>query len=183
MISAKPTTAWASVDEQGRLVIPPEAAARYGLKPGAKVRLDEGKTSMRLHRPVTQLRKIYIEPTVACNLECITCFRNDWEQPIGRMTEPTFERILAGLQELDPRPDVYFGGIGEPLFHPKTVEWVARVKQLGVRVELITNGTTLTESVSRKLVESGAGCSLGFAGWRFAGDVCRCAPGAGCRPS
>lgn len=155
MISAKSTTAWAEVDEQGRLVIPPEAAARYGLRPGAKIRLDEGENFLRLHRPVTQLRKVYIEPTVACNLDCITCFRNDWEQPIGRMTEHTFERILAGLQELDPRPDVYFGGIGEPLFHPKTVEWVARVKQLGVKVELITNGTTLTESVSRKLVESG----------------------------
>ncbi|PWH12579.1 MAG: hypothetical protein DDG60_12380 [Anaerolineae bacterium] len=155
MIPGKQTTAWAEVDAQGRLIVPPELAERYGLKPGAKIRMDEGDNFVRLHRPVTQLTKIYIEPTVSCNLDCITCFRNAWEQPLGRMSDETFERIFQSLQQLDPLPAVYFGGIGEPLFHPKTVEWVARVKQLGVKVELITNGTTLTEKISRKLVESG----------------------------
>jgi MoaA/NifB/PqqE/SkfB family radical SAM enzyme len=108
-----------------------------------------------MHRPVTHLTKVYIEPTVACNLDCITCFRNAWEQPIGRMTDETFERILAGLKELSPIPSVYFGGIGEPLFHPKTVEWIRRVKELGVKVELITNGTILTEKKARQLIDVG----------------------------
>ena len=142
-ISTKPTTAWAEVDGQGRLVLPPEVATNYGLVPGAKVRLDEGENFVRMHRPVTHLTKVYIEPTVACNLDCITCFRNAWDQSIAPMSEDIFEHILAGLKKLDPIPDVYFGGIGEPLFHPKTIGWIARVKELGVRVELITNGTML----------------------------------------
>ena len=154
-ISTKPTTAWAEVDESGRLVLPPEVARQFGLLPGSKVRLDEGHNFVRMHRPVTQLTKVYIEPTVACNLDCITCFRNAWEQPIGRMSEETFERILAGLKRMSPIPDVYFGGIGEPLFHPKTVEWVRRVKELGVKVELITNGTILTEKIARQLIDAG----------------------------
>ena len=154
-ISTKPTTAWAEVDESGRLILPPEVARQFGLLPGSKVRLDEGHNFVRMHRPVTQLTKVYIEPTVACNLDCITCFRNAWEQPIGRMSEETFERILAGLKRMSPIPDVYFGGIGEPLFHPKTVEWVRRVKELGVKVELITNGTILTEKIARQLIDSG----------------------------
>lgn len=145
---------WAEVDGQGRLVLPAEIAKQYGLKPGARVRLEAGKSSIRLHRPVTHLTKVYIEPTVACNLDCITCFRNSWEQPIGRMDEETFEHILAGLQEFSPIPDVYFGGIGEPLFHPRTVEWVRRVKKLGVRVELITNGTILTEKIAKELIDA-----------------------------
>ncbi len=155
MISTKSTTAWAEVDENGRLVLPPEVAEQYGLHPGAKVRLDEGHNLVRMHRPVTQLTKVYIEPTVACNLDCITCFRNSWDQPIGRMTEKTFERFIAGLKELSPLPSVYFGGIGEPLFHPRTIEWIARVKQLGVKVELITNGTILNEKIARQLIDSG----------------------------
>ena len=155
VISTKPTTAWAEVDENGRLILPPEVARQYGLNPGSKVRLDEGHNFVRMHRPVTQLTKIYIEPTVACNLECITCFRNAWEQPIGRMTEETFEHIFAGLKELSPIPAVYFGGIGEPLFHQKTIEWIRRVKQLGVKVELITNGTILNEKISRQLIDAG----------------------------
>jgi MoaA/NifB/PqqE/SkfB family radical SAM enzyme len=154
-LSTKPTTAWAEVDENGRLILPPEVARQYGLAPGAKVRLDEGPNVVRLHRPVTHLTKVYIEPTVACNLDCITCFRNAWEQPIGRMTEATFERIFAGLQSLAPLPSVYFGGIGEPLFHQKTVEWIRRLKGLGAKVELITNGTLLNEDKSRQLIEAG----------------------------
>lgn len=154
-VSIKPTTAWAEVDQHGRLILPANVVSRYGLKPGTKVRLDEGNNFVRLHRPVTHLTKIYIEPTVACNLDCITCFRNAWEQPIGRMSEDTFAEIMDGLEALDPIPDVYFGGIGEPLFHPKTVEWIARVKALGVKVELITNGTTLTERKTRQLIDTG----------------------------
>lgn len=154
--STKSTTAWAEVDENGRLILPPEVAQRYGLNPGSKVRLDEGNNFVRMHRPVTHLTKIYIEPTVDCNLDCITCFRNAWDQPIGKMTEATFESILNGLKQMDPIPDVYFGGIGEPLFHPKTIEWIRRIKQeLGVKVELITNGTTLTEKKSRELIDTG----------------------------
>jgi len=154
--STKTTTAWAEVDETGRLIIPPEVARQYGLNPGSKVRLDEGQNFIRMHRPVTHLTKIYIEPTVACNLDCITCFRNAWEQPIGRMTDETFENIFNSLKQMDPAPDVYFGGIGEPLFHKKTVEWIRRIKQeLGVKVELITNGTILTEKISRELIDTG----------------------------
>ena len=155
VLSTKTTTAWAEVDEHGRLIIPPEVARQYGLNPGSKVRLDEGTNCVRMHRPVTHLTKVYIEPTVACNLDCITCFRNAWDQPIGRMTEETFENILNGLKKMDPIPNVYFGGIGEPLFHPKTVEWIRRVKELGVKVELITNGTILTEKKSRELIDAG----------------------------
>ena len=44
VLSQKPTTAWAEVDEQGRLILPPEVARQYGLNPGSKVRLDEGTT-------------------------------------------------------------------------------------------------------------------------------------------
>ncbi len=155
VISTKSTTAWAEVDENGRLILPPEVAQQYGLLPGSKVRLDEGTNFVRMHRPITHLTKIYIEPTVACNLDCITCFRNAWEQPIGRMTEETFESIFNGLKQMDPIPSVYFGGIGEPLFHQKTIEWIRRIKELGVKVELITNGTILTEKKSRELIDAG----------------------------
>ena len=156
ILSTKSTTAWAEVDENGRLILPPEVAQRYGLHPGSKVRLDEGNNIVRMHRPVTHLTKVYIEPTVACNLDCITCFRNAWDQPIGKMTDETFESIFNSLKQMDPIPSVYFGGIGEPLFHPKTIEWIRRIKQeLGVKVELITNGTTLTERKTRELIDAG----------------------------
>lgn len=155
MTSTKATTAWAEIDDQGRLILPADVASRYGLIPGTKVRLDEGNNFVRMHRPITHLTKIYIEPTVACNLDCLTCFRNNWDQPNGQMDEDTFRQILAGLGELNPVPTVYFGGIGEPLFHRKTIEWVAKIKALGGKVEMITNGILLTEKKTRQLVDAG----------------------------
>lgn len=154
-LSTKNTSAWAEVDAEGRLVLPPEVVERFGLKPGARVRVDEGENHFRLHRPVTQLTRVYVEPTVACNLGCITCFRNEWDEPMGRMSDATFASVLQGLRTLQPTPGVYFGGIGEPLYHPRTAGWVAQAKALGARVELITNGTTLTEEISRQLIEAG----------------------------
>ena len=146
---------WGTVDDEGRLVLPPEMAARWGLQPGAQVRLDEDGNSVRLHRPPTHLAKVFIEPTDGCNLDCLTCFRNAWEEPVGRMTDETFAAIYAGLEQLPTLPTVYFGGIGEPLFHPRTTTWIRQVKELGARVELISNGTTLTAKNSRKLIDAG----------------------------
>ena len=48
-------THWAEVDAQGRLVLEPDVAARYGLRPGARVRLDLDSNTVRMHRPVTHL--------------------------------------------------------------------------------------------------------------------------------
>lgn len=153
--SSAPASSWAYVDDAGRLVLPPETAAHLGLAPGAQVRVDAITNGLRLHRPVTHLAKLYIEPTTACNLLCRTCFRNAWEEPGGYMTDETFAAILDGLRMLDPPPIVHFGGIGEPLFHRRTIEWIAQVKQTGARVEMITNGTLLTEKRSRALIEAG----------------------------
>ena len=85
MITAKPTI-WAEVNAQGDLVIPRETAERFGLQPGARVRLEDDTNHVRLHRPVTHLAKVYVEPTIYCNLDCRTCIRNVWHEELGSMT-------------------------------------------------------------------------------------------------
>jgi len=153
--TAVTTTTWAEVDEQGRLVLPPETTARFGLRPGARLRLDTGDNDIRLHRPISHLAKVYVEPTDRCNIACLTCYRNNWEVEYGRMEDQIFERILDGLREVSPPPAVFFGGIGEPLTHPGIVDMIARVKELGARAEMITNGTLLTLERSKDLIAAG----------------------------
>jgi MoaA/NifB/PqqE/SkfB family radical SAM enzyme len=145
----------ATVDDAGRLVIPPELAARLGITPGAQVRLDEESYGGLLHRPVTQLAKVYIEPTSRCNLTCRTCIRNNWDEPPGDMSAGTIERIIAGLRSLPNPPQVTFGGFGEPLVHPQIAEMVRQVKSVAGPVELITNGILLTRELSRDLIHAG----------------------------
>ncbi len=154
MITAKPVS-WGEVDETGRLIIPAEIAAQYGLKPGARVLFEREAQGVRLHQPVNHLTKLYIEPSGRCNLDCVTCMRNVWVAPDEIMAAATFDQIVAGLPEFSPPPLVFFGGIGEPLMHPQLAEMISRVKALGSRVEVITNGTLLTRRLSLDLIEAG----------------------------
>jgi MoaA/NifB/PqqE/SkfB family radical SAM enzyme len=71
------------------------------------------------------------------------------------MSMATFGRLVEGLRAIESPPIVFFGGFGEPLFHPDIVEMVAQAKKVGCRVELITNGTLLTPQCSRALIDAG----------------------------
>ena len=52
---------WVEVDEQGRLILPPEVAEHYGIQPGAQMRLKESSKNLHLQGPITHLAKVYIE--------------------------------------------------------------------------------------------------------------------------
>ncbi len=145
----------AEVDSDGRLILPAEVSKRFGFSVGSKVRLDEDTTSLRLSRSSENLARVYIEPTNQCNLDCVTCVRNVWDEPPGRMSEEVFQSILKGIKAFQPTPMVFFGGFGEPLTHPRICEWVAQAHQAGSVVELITNGILLDEPVAQRLVEAG----------------------------
>ena len=143
------------VDDRGRGILPPEMVCRYGLKRGSKIYLENGRDGVGLGVSRDRVAKVYIEPTNRCNLECRTCMRNIWDEPLGQMEEATFSRILEGLRDLFPAPKIFFGGIGEPLAHPSIVEMVLRARKSGAAVELITNGTLLTRDLSHRLIDAG----------------------------
>jgi len=145
----------AHVDEEGRLVLPEDLVSRYGLKPGAQVLIDEKAKGLNVNPPADHLGKVYIEPTNGCNLRCVTCVRNVWDEPLGLMESRTFARIIEGLRDFSPPPMVFFGGFGEPLSHPNIVDMIHQAKAIGSRVELITNGTLLTPDTSKGLISAG----------------------------
>ena len=145
----------AFIDDEGRLVLPAEVVNQYKLRQGIKIHIDKSSNGLYLHQPVTHLSKIYIEPTNRCNLECRTCIRNIWDEPLGEMNRPTFVRIVEGIRSFSSPPTVFFGGLGEPLAHPDIVEMVTKTKALGSSVELITNGTLLTKPLSQQLIDAG----------------------------
>ncbi len=142
----------ALLDEDGRLVLPPDATAALGLTPGSEVLLQDTPNGIALRRAPTQLAKVYIEPTSHCNLSCHICIRNSWDEPQGHMQEDTFERLLESLVRLPQKPVVVFGGFGEPLFHPRILEMVAAVRGVAQRVEIITNGLLVNEPMIEELI-------------------------------
>lgn len=140
------------VDVEGRLVLPPEARSALGLSPGDRLVGEWQDTHLSLRRSLQSLQRIYIEPTSLCNLDCTTCMRNVWDESGGMMPERVFERILEGMVQFQPRPAVFFGGFGEPLFHPRILDMIRQVKDLGGAVEMITNAVLLTEEVAAELI-------------------------------
>lgn len=81
--------------------------------------------------------------------------RNVWDEPSGRMSIETFEKILSGLDYFTSRPLIFFGGYGEPLAHPDLDRMIIMARDLGLKVELITNGILLDEEMAACLTESG----------------------------
>ena len=146
---------YAEVDENGRIIIPKEVLDRYGINQGDKLLLSGELSEINIHQPITHLSKIYIEPTNKCNLACSTCMRNTWDEPLGQMEEKTFEKIVDSIKTLPAPPDIMFGCLGEPLMHSDIINMITQVKALDSKVELITNGTLLSEELSMQLVKAG----------------------------
>ena len=102
------------------------------------------------------LKKVYIEPTTKCNLNCKMCFRHTWfDEPFCDLSMEDFSRVLASMP---PSVEtIFFGGMGEPLFHRQILEMVRLAAQTGADVELLTNGTLLSEEMIHGLLDAGLG--------------------------
>ena len=109
-------------------------------------------------RPDTDLvdlpRKLYIEPTSLCNLNCAICFRHGWiQEAMGHMD---YDEVFLPLAQAlpDSVEEVFFGGMGEPLFHPRILSMLEALPR-GRKVSLLTNGTMLTAQCSADLIRAG----------------------------
>lgn len=100
------------------------------------------------------LKKLYIEPTSNCNLACTMCFRKTWlNEAFSDMDGDVFNNIMDTMPETVET--VFFGGMGEPLFHRDILTMVRRASSKNRRAELLTNGTLLTREMSANLLDAG----------------------------
>ncbi len=104
---------------------------------------------------MTELRKVYIEPTSRCNLRCLTCVRRVWSEPEGDLEWPVFEALIGGLGAFPEAGTVAFAGTGEPLLHPRIVDMVRLAANRGLRTEITSNGVLLTSSLVNELAAAG----------------------------
>jgi MoaA/NifB/PqqE/SkfB family radical SAM enzyme len=102
------------------------------------------------------LRKVYVEATGRCNLLCAMCPRAAWAADSGQMTADCYGQLLAGLPDTEPDGvTLAFGGFGEPTLHPQFLEMVDAARRAARRVEVITNGTTMTDDLATRLASLG----------------------------
>ena len=107
------------------------------------------------------LRKVYVEPTNACNLACATCVRHAWDEPEGFMEWSAFEPVVDGLAGEgdggggEAAGTVALMGLGEPLLHPCFLDMVRLAKRRGLRVEVTTNALLLEKGLAGGLADAG----------------------------
>lgn len=139
-------------DTNGQFQIPSSFFQRRRLDPNTEFWLDEREGDIILHPRIPDAKKLYIEVTTACNLNCQTCIRHSWTDPHAHMSVATYKKILESLDELPMLERVIFTSFGEPLVNRNLMGMIADVRKRGLAVTLGSNGVLLTENVVRELI-------------------------------
>ena len=87
------------------------------------------------------IKKAYFEITNVCNLSCSFCPGN--KRKSGFISVENFRTIASKLSGRIPY--LYLHLMGEPTIHPKLPEILGITEELGFKVIITTNGTTLRE--------------------------------------
>jgi len=85
------------------------------------------------NRPI---RKVYLELTQQCNLNCISCFRRNWEGELSEMNRETVERCISHFIELTSLEEIVLYGIGEPTIHSRFNEIVAALPDVTLSITI-----------------------------------------------
>ena len=143
-----------AVDASGGISVPSACVAHMAPAVGDDVFVEAVPDGILV--TVDRLRKVYVEATGRCNLQCAMCPREAWAAGSGDMTAECFQRLLSGLPDAPPgRFTLAFGGFGEPTVHPRFLEMVDLARQAQCRVELVTNGTAMTTEFAHDLAALG----------------------------
>jgi len=102
--------------------------------------------------PLTQLGPpeiIDIEPIQTCNLRCLQCHVS-YEPLSHTRLDPAFLKNLKGIENRW----VLLGGEYEPFAHPKIGDIISGLSQLGVKIEVTTNGTLFTPRLEAQIEDA-----------------------------
>ena len=91
-----------------------------------------------------KFKRIYIEITNVCNLNCTFCIKKAHQ---NRFLEPIqFETILKQVKNYTKY--IYLHVLGEPLIHPELDTILTLCEKYDMNVQITTNGTLLKEKVN-----------------------------------
>lgn len=93
-----------------------------------------------------KLKKIYIEITNRCNLNCSFCIHN--KRPFKDMTFDEYKTIINKIK--NHTKEVYLHVLGEPLLHPNINDFIDYAANNGLLVNITTNGYLIKNILNNK---------------------------------
>src|SRR5512141_1896742 len=99
---------YAHINENNEVVLPPHFVKELGIASGDEIRIEKNGHGLYLRPSINTLKRVYVEVTNKCNLNCSTCMRNVWDVQYGHMSMELFEQILANLDKVPEKPELFF---------------------------------------------------------------------------
>ncbi len=96
--------------------------------------------------------RVDLNLTYRCNNDCIHCYSSS-PRETEELSSEDWKKVLRIFHELGV-PQVTFTG-GEPTLREDLVDLVSEAQKLGMVSGIVTNGTLLSEDLSRRLAEAG----------------------------
>lgn len=135
------------------------------IKPNYDTNRKKLSTLLPLSHPFT----VYIEQTKYCNFKCFYCIHSTRDEQYGEfqklghkmqhMKPEFYEKIIKELREFPAGgiKRIVFSGLGEPLMNPNLPKFVQMAVEAKIceRVEVITNGLLLNNSMADELINAG----------------------------
>ncbi len=99
------------------------------------------------------IKKLYIEASSECNLNCKMCFKQAFSEESGFLEIKTFKRAIN--ETINNLQEVVFGGIGEPLTHRNLTEMLQLIREKNSKtlITINTNGTLITDKIIDDFIE------------------------------
>jgi radical SAM protein with 4Fe4S-binding SPASM domain len=96
---------------------------------------------------------VVLHITNQCNLRCKHCYVDATKQNSTALSFDKIKETLAKLERMGAIDVIVTGG--EPFLHPKFVETLDYIRELGMSSEILTNGTLITADIACKLADIG----------------------------
>jgi len=143
------------VREKNLLEFPEELGTMLGLEDASSIRMVKYENKIEIYPNIHSLSKLYIEPTSECNLDCRTCIRKTWNEPLGSMDLGVFDSLVEQIKEFKTLRTIMLGGFGEPTYHKDIIYMIDKLKTPDRKVEMVTNGTLLNKEMAEGLIGAG----------------------------
>lgn len=107
-------------------------------------------------------RTAIVYPTYVCNQNCLWCEYAEDNSTFGNiMPADKLRKLIFDLREIGVRGVEFCGG-GEPTLHPALPDLVREMKEAGVGIGLLTNGTRVKGKLAEALADCASYVRVGF---------------------
>lgn len=97
------------------------------------------------------MKKVYLELTNRCNLNCVMCYRKSWHEALKDMDPRLLNKVMIEIENNNNIKTVVLGGIGEPSYSKSIFDVL---EKLGDKELIITtNGTMMSNDLIQAYID------------------------------